>query len=111
LTSRAPDVADRLGLILNVGEEGPIATPLQPLPDQGSKDDLQAHRKLERGRRLPCKDSGPVQDVLGENEENSRFIREHHASWIWPAQPLPDPALRLEAPPVSVILVLYLKYN
>jgi hypothetical protein len=76
LTGGAPDVADRLGLPLDVGEEGPTVTPLQSFPDQGAQDDLQAHRQLERGRRLPRKDSGPVQGVLGENEENSRFIHD-----------------------------------
>src|SRR3972149_6060549 len=81
LASRAPDLADRLGLTLDAGEEGPIATPLQSFPDQRAKDDLEAHRQLERGRRPPREDPGPVQDVLGDHEENSRLVREHHASW------------------------------
>src|SRR2546427_11544828 len=84
----APLVANRLGLTLNVGEEGQVVIPLQPHFDEDPEDDLEAHRELERGRRLPRQDPSPVQNVLRENEEDFRLIREHHHSL--PAQLTPD---------------------
>src|SRR3989304_934424 len=75
---QAPLVANRLGLTLYVGEEGRLVISLQPHFDEGPEDDLEAHRELERGRRLPRQDASPVQDVLRENEKDFRFIREHH---------------------------------
>jgi hypothetical protein len=73
MAGHAAKMADRPGLSLDVGEESGIVSPLQPFTDQGAQDDLQAHRQLERGRRPPRKDSGPIQDVLGENQEDSRL--------------------------------------
>ena len=73
----APRVANRLGLALNVGEEGRVAIALQPL-DEGPEDDLKAHRELEGDGRLPRNDPSPVQDVLGETEKDSGPIFEHH---------------------------------
>jgi len=32
-----------------------VVIPLQPHLDEGPEDDLEAHRELERGRRLPAK--------------------------------------------------------
>jgi hypothetical protein len=46
-------VANRLGLTLNVGEEGGVVISLQPLFDERPEDDLEAHRELERDRCLP----------------------------------------------------------
>ena len=79
-TRQAPDTADRLGLALNVGEELPVAIPLQPLLDEGPEDDLETHRELERGGRLPGQDARPVEDVLRENEKDAGLIREHHTA-------------------------------
>jgi hypothetical protein len=80
LTRHAPDLANRIGLTLDVVEEDGVVTALQPLLDEGPENDLKAHRELERGRRLPGNDSGPIQVGLGENEEDLGLIREHHAS-------------------------------
>ena len=74
----APRVANRLGLALNVGEEGRAAIALQPLLDEGPEDDLKAHRELEGDRRLPRDDPGLVQDILGENEKDCGLVFEHH---------------------------------
>ena len=84
-TRQAPDAADRVGLALDVCEEVPVAIPLQPLLDEGPEDDLEAHRELERGRCLPRQDPRVVEDVLGENEEDSGLILEHHTT---PASPV-----------------------
>jgi hypothetical protein len=65
----APHLANRLGLALNVGEQGRVAIALQPLLDEGPEDDLKAHRELEGDSRLPRNDPSPVQDVLGETEK------------------------------------------
>jgi len=80
MTRRASDVADRLRLTLDIGEEDRVASPLQPLLDQSPEDDLKAHRKLERDRRPPGKNPGPIQDVLGDDKENSGLILEHHST-------------------------------
>src|SRR5439155_21065139 len=77
-TRRAPLEANRLGLVLNVREEDRAILLLQPHLDERAEDNLEAHRKLERGRRLPRQDPRPVQNVLGEREEDLRLIREHH---------------------------------
>jgi hypothetical protein len=101
-------VANGLGLTLNVGEEGPVVIPLQPLLDQGPEDDLKAHREFERRRRLPRKDPSPVQDVLGDNEKDSGFIFEHHHLRTLPARPATAPT------PAPVVIWLYnfdLLYN
>jgi hypothetical protein len=65
-----PQLAERLGLSLDVGEEGSVAAPLQPLVDEGPEDDLQAHGELERSRCLPHNDPGLVKDVLRQIEED-----------------------------------------
>jgi hypothetical protein len=70
-------MANRLGLALNVREESGVVIPLQPLLDESPEDDLKADRKLEHDRRFARQDPSPVQDVLGENEEDSGFIVEH----------------------------------
>src|SRR3989442_10821342 len=85
----APLVANRLGLTLNVGEEGQVVIPLQPHFDEGPEDDLEAHRELERGRRLPRQDPRPVHDVLRENEEDFRLVRDHDHSLPSPLNPAP----------------------
>src|SRR6267143_7106390 len=90
-TCHAPLVSNRLGLTLNVGEEGRVVISLQSHFDEGPDVDLEAHRELERGCRLPRQDPSPVQDVLRENEENFRLIREHHHSL--PPQLNPDRTL------------------
>jgi hypothetical protein len=73
-------VTDGLGLPLDVGEERRIGVAPQTLLDQGAEDDLQAHRELERGRGLPRQDPGSIQDLLGQDEQDSRLVREHHTS-------------------------------
>jgi hypothetical protein len=78
LTRHLPDVTDRLDLTLDVSEEGRVGVPLEPLLDQGPEDDLKTHGELERHRRPPRKDPGLVHDFLGEDEEDSRLIREHY---------------------------------
>ena len=55
-----------------------MVIPLQPLLDERPEDDLKADRELERDRRLPGQDPGPVQDVSGENKEDSGLTVEHH---------------------------------
>jgi len=69
--------ANRLGLILNVREEGRAILLLQPHLDESPEDDLQAHRELERDRGLPCNDPSSVQGILREYEEDFRLIHEH----------------------------------
>jgi hypothetical protein len=64
-----------------------VVISLQPRFNEGPEDDLEAHRELERGRRLPRQDPSPVQDVLLEYEEDFRLIREHHH--LLPAQLTP----------------------
>src|SRR5205823_10644056 len=79
---------------------------LQPHFDQGPNNDLEGHRELERGRRLPRQDPSPVQDVLREIEENFRLVREHHH--LLPAQLTPD---RTPSPYRLVLYNSYLIYN
>ena len=87
LTRRSPDVADRLGLTLNVRDEGWVVGPLQPLLDESPEDDLKAHRQLERGRRLPREDSGPIHNVLGKDEKDLGLVRQQHTSRLLPPCP------------------------
>src|SRR5256885_4008900 len=77
-TRHAPLVTNRLGLALDVREEGGMVIPLQPFLDERPEDDLKADRELERDRRLPGQDASPVQDVSGENKEDSGLTVEHH---------------------------------
>src|SRR6267142_379090 len=70
-------VANRPGLPLDVGDKRRMAIALQSLLDEGSKDDLKTHRKLERDRRLPRDHPSLVQDLSGENEKDCRPIFEH----------------------------------
>lgn len=79
---------------------------LQPHFDEGPEDDLEAHRELERGRRLPRQDPSPVQDVLRENEEDFRLVREHHHPL--PAQRTPD---RTPSPYRLTLYKSYLIYS
>src|SRR5205807_6645923 len=88
-TRHAPLVANRLGLTLNVGEEGRVVISLQPHFDEGPEADLETHRELDRVRRLPRQDPSLVQEVLRENEEDFRLVREHHHPL--PAQLTPEP--------------------
>ena len=55
-----------------------MAIALEPFLDEGTENDLEAHRKLETNRRLARDDASPVQDVSGENEQNRGPIFEHH---------------------------------
>jgi hypothetical protein len=68
---------NRPGLALDAGEEGRIATALQPLLDQGSENDLETYRELEADRRLRRDDARAVQDFSRENEKNCRPVFEH----------------------------------
>jgi hypothetical protein len=86
----------------------PVAIPLQPLLDEAPKDDLETHRELERGRRLPRQDPRPVEDALGENEEDSGLPLEH--------QTTSSPAGRAAAPDGRTIIhymiyILYITYR
>src|SRR5439155_12111495 len=76
-TRHAPLVANRLGLALNVREEGRVVVPLQSLLDEGPEHDLKTDRELERDRRPSRKDPSSVQGVLGENEEDSGLVVGH----------------------------------
>ena len=83
-----------------------MVIPLQPHFDEGPEDDLEAHRELERGRGLPREDPSPVQEVLRENEEDFRLVREHHHPL--PAQRTPD---RTPSPYRLALYNSYLIYN
>jgi hypothetical protein len=58
-------MVNRLGLALNGDEDRWVVIPLQPHLDEGPEDDLEAHRELERGRRLPRQHTRSVQDSCG----------------------------------------------
>ena len=77
---QAVDAADRIGLGLDVCEEVPVPISLQPLLDEGSEHDLQAHRELARRRRLPPQDPRPAANVSGEDEQDPGLVLEHHAA-------------------------------
>ena len=94
----APRVANRLGLALNVGEQGRVAIALQPVLDEGPEDDLKAYRELEGNSRLPRNDPSPVQDVSGETEKDTGSIFEHHHLRI-PTGPACDRRTRAVPPP------------
>ncbi len=107
-TRHAPLLADRLGLTFDVGEEGRVVIPLQPLLDEGPEDDLKAHRELERDRRLPPNDPSSVQGVSGENEEDSGPGLEHrHLRILPPGPPAPDRTRE----PHLFLYILYHLYN
>jgi hypothetical protein len=59
-TRPAPDLADRLDLIFNVEEDGPVTVSLQPLVNERPKHHLKAHRALESAHRLAGEDPSPV---------------------------------------------------
>jgi hypothetical protein len=73
-----PLTAHRLGLISNVAEKGGMTVALQPLLDEGSEDDLEAHRQLEGDGGPSRHDTSAVQDVLGENEQDLHSCFTHH---------------------------------
>jgi hypothetical protein len=72
-------VAHGPGLGLDVRHEGGVI-PLQPLLDERAQDDLKAYRELESGRGPSRMGSGPIQNLLGKDEENSGLVREHAGS-------------------------------
>src|ERR1700730_7594911 len=77
-TSAAPpDRPDRLHLALDVGDDGPIAVPLQPLVDERAQHHLEAHRSLQSRDRLAREHARPIQDLLGENEQDPGLVLEH----------------------------------
>jgi hypothetical protein len=82
LTGHPPEVSNGLGLGLDVGEEGAVVAPLQPLGDEGSEDDLKAHGKLELGRRFPHNDPDLVEDVLREVEQDFGHRLRKHAIYF-----------------------------
>jgi hypothetical protein len=100
-------VANGVGLTLNVGEEGSTVISPQPLFDESSEDDLEAHRELERNRRLPRHDPSPVQDVLRVNEEDLRSIREHHPP-CRSRRPRPDTQITRVI--MSIFHISYIRY-
>jgi len=73
----AADPAHRLDLILDVGQDGPIAVSLQPLVNEGAKHHLQAHRPLEPGRGRSGENPSPIQDLLGNDKKNPGLVLEH----------------------------------
>src|SRR5207247_5814801 len=72
----------------------------------GPDDDLEAHRELERSRGRTREDPSPVQDVLRENDEDFRLVREHHHPL--PAQRTSD---RTPSPYRLELYNYYLIYN
>ena len=104
-TDQDPLLTHRLGLTLDIGEEGRVVFSLQPLLDEGAKDDLKTDRELERGRRLPRKDPSPVDDISGEDEEDSGFLFEHRDLRFPQARPA---AGRSPAPGVPRLIFLIL---
>src|SRR6185503_13402630 len=73
----APDLPHRPHLDLDVGQEGPVALSPQPLVDERAQHHLQAHRALQLGHRLAGEHARPVEDVLGENEQDLGSVLEH----------------------------------
>src|SRR5205823_8271189 len=76
-TRHASALANGLRLALYVGEERRMVVALQPLLDQGAKDDLEAHRELERGGRPSRQDPSPVQRILRKDEKDTRSVVDH----------------------------------
>src|ERR1700730_12005201 len=76
-SAAAPDRPDRLHLALDVGDDGPIAVPLQPLVDERAQHHLEAHRSLQSSDRLAREHARPIQDLLGENEQDPGLVLEH----------------------------------
>src|SRR5439155_8456342 len=52
---------------------------LQPDPDERTKDDLEAHWKLERCCRSARDDASLIQRILRKNEKEPCFVIEHSA--------------------------------
>ncbi|HEV8532064.1 MAG TPA: hypothetical protein VGT00_11650 [Methylomirabilota bacterium] len=73
----APDPANRLDLILDVCQDGPIAVSLQPLVNEGAQHHLEAYRPLESGRGRSGEDPSPIQDLLGNDKKNPGLVLEH----------------------------------
>jgi hypothetical protein len=59
---------NRLRVALDTGDERRVVLPPEADLDEGSENDLKAHRELEHGRRLPRQDPSLVQDVLRQDE-------------------------------------------
>src|SRR6267378_2175532 len=76
-TRSAPLLANGPGLALDAGKKRGVAFALQPHPDKRTKDDLEAHRQLEHGRRSARDDASMVQRVLRKNEKKSCPVLEH----------------------------------
>src|SRR6266853_6056942 len=79
----APDRPDRLHLALDVGDDRPIAVPLQPLVDERAQHHLEAHRSLQSRDRLAREHARPIQDLLGENEQDPGLVLEHRHLRVW----------------------------
>ena len=76
-TRLAPDSADRLDLTFNVDEDGPVTVSLQPLVNERPQHHLKAHRALEFAHRLSGEAPRPVEDPLGNHEEDLGLVLEH----------------------------------
>ncbi len=74
--------------------------------DEGPEDDLKAHRKLERDRRLPGDNPSLVQDVLRENEQDLGSILEHYHPL--PAQRTPDRTPSTDCYIISICYIIYI---
>src|SRR2546423_8863360 len=62
-------VANPVGVALDPGEQNGLTVALQSFLEEGPQHDLQAHRELERDRRLARNDPRLVQDIAGQNEK------------------------------------------
>ena len=67
-----------------LAKTGPIIGAFQSLLDEGAQHDLEAHGEPELRRRPTGQDSGPLEDVRRENEQDPRLVREHRRLRCWP---------------------------
>jgi hypothetical protein len=84
-THPAPDSADRLDLTFNVDEDGPVTGSLQPLVNERPQHHLKAYRALEFAHRLSGEAPRPVEDPLGNHQEDLGLVLEHRDLRILPA--------------------------
>jgi hypothetical protein len=84
-THRAPDAQDRLHLVFDVRQDGPIAVSPQALVDKGSKHHLEAHGPFESGRGRPREHPGSIQNLSGNHEKDLGLVLEHRHFPVLPA--------------------------
>src|SRR2546427_11017004 len=71
---KTPRLVNRVRVRSYGDEEGGTILWFQPLLDECAEDDLEAHGKLDRRRRLPGHDPSPGQDILREDQQDSRGV-------------------------------------